>query len=168
VISSNSAPSEAALLFVAYLLRELGRKMKIFAFDTFQGMPRTNQNRDLHNEGDFRDADLPGLNSFIETHALVEYLVPIIGRFEETLPMFLARGARMSLVHVDCDIYEPTRYLPSACRPHMQVRGYVIFDDPLFSSCIGAFDAMAEEFIRNQALLPEQVYPHLVFPNGCS
>ena len=33
----------------------------------------------------------------------------------------------------------------------------------MFSSCIGAFDAMAETLLRDQRLLPEQVYPHFVF-----
>lgn len=154
-------------VFMASLLRDLGRATKLYAFDTFQGMPKTDKDRDLHNEGDFRDADLPGLKTFIAANGLDKHLIPVIGKFEETLPAFLERSARMSLVHVDCDIYDPIKYLLPACNPHVEKGGYVVFDDPLFGSCIGAFDAMAEEFIRRQALLPEQVYPHLVFrPNG--
>ena len=73
----------------------------------------------------------------------------------------------MALVHIDCDLYEPIRYLISACESRWEQGGYVVFDDPLFSSCIGAFDAMAEAFVRERALLPEQVYPHFVFrPTG--
>jgi hypothetical protein len=75
----------------------------------------------------------------------------------------------MALVHVDCDIYEPIKYLLRACEPYYESGGYLVFDDPLFSSCIGAFDAMAEDLIRERGLLPEQVYPHLVFrPRGVS
>ena len=59
------------------------------------------------------------------------------------------------------------KYLLATCETHYQPGGYVVFDDPLFSSCIGAFDAMAESFVRERALLPEQVYPHFVFrPKG--
>jgi len=43
----------------------------------------------------------------------------------------------------------------------------VVLDDPMSSSCIGAFDATAEVLLREQRLLPEQVYPHFVFrPKG--
>ncbi len=153
--------------FIAYVVRALGRRTKVYACDTFEGLPKTNQARDLHSAGDFGDADLRGFREFIRSEGLEGQLVPVAGLFERALPSILQAKPSMALIHIDCDIYEPIKYLLSTCEPHCERGGYVVFDDPMFSSCIGAFDAMAEEFLRERALLPEQVYPHLVFrPRG--
>lgn len=153
--------------FIAYLLRALGRSGKVYAFDTFEGLPETNRERDLHSPGDFRDADLRGFEKFIRSEGLQDRLVPVAGLFEQTLPRVVKSAPLMAFVHIDCDIYEPIKYLLATCGPHYEPGGYVVFDDPMFSSCIGAFDAMAEVLLRDQRLLPEQVYPHFVFrPKG--
>src|SRR5207253_102623 len=82
------------------------------------------------------------------------------GVFDRTLPLILASIPLMALVHIDCDIYEPIKYLLATCEPYYEAGGYVVLDDPMSSSCIGAFDATAEVLLREQRLLPEQVYPH--------
>jgi predicted O-methyltransferase YrrM len=153
--------------FIAYIVRALGRRTRIYACDTFEGLPATDQARDLHSAGDFRDADLAGFRAFIRSEGLQDLLLPVAGLFERTLPPLLEARPSMALVHIDCDIYEPIRYLLQTCEPYYEPGGYLVFDDPLFSSCIGAFDAMAEHLLRDRTLLPEQVYPHLVFrPRG--
>ena len=153
--------------FIAYVLRALGRRARVYACDTFEGLPNASEARDLHRAGDFRDADLDGLRAFIHAEKLEAQLVPVVGLFEHALPPLLAAKPAMALVHVDCDLYEPIKYLLGACEPHCEPGSYVVFDDPTFSSCIGAFDAMAEEYVRARRLLPEQVYPHFVFrPKG--
>jgi hypothetical protein len=155
--------------FIAYIVRALGLRAWIYACDTFEGLPATSEARDLHSAGDFRDADLAGFRTFIRSERLQDVLVPVVGLFERVLPPILESKPAMALVHVDCDIYEPIKYLLRACEPYYESGGYLVFDDPLFSSCIGAFDAMAEDLIRERGFLPEQVYPHLVFrPRGVS
>jgi hypothetical protein len=153
--------------FIAYVVRGLGRRARVYACDTFEGLPATDQARDLHSAGDFGDADLPGFRSFIRSEGLQDVLLPVVGLFEHALPPILEARPTMALVHIDCDIYGPIRYLLGACEPFYESDAYLVFDDPLFSSCIGAFDAMAEHLLRERALLPEQVYPHMVFrPRG--
>ena len=153
--------------FMAYIVRALGRRTKIYACDTFAGLPATNRDHDLHSAGDFGDADLAGFRQFIRSERLENHLVPVAGLFEDSLPPILAARPALALVHIDCDIYEPIRYLLGACTPYYEPGSYLVFDDPMFSSCIGAFDAMAEVLLREQRLLPEQVYPHFVFrPRG--
>ncbi|MGC8908947.1 MAG: hypothetical protein ACP5M0_16110 [Desulfomonilaceae bacterium] len=39
----------------------------------------------------------------------------------------------------------------------------MIFDDPLYGSCLGAFEAVEELVIRNDGLHAEQAFPHLVY-----
>jgi hypothetical protein len=153
--------------FIACVLRALSRSTKVYAFDTFEGLPETNLERDLHSAGDFRDADLHGFQEFIRSEGLGDHLVPVAGVFDRTLPLILASIPLMALVHIDCDIYEPIKYLLATCEPYYEAGGYVVLDDPMSSSCIGAFDATAEVLLCEQRLLPEQVYPHFVFrPKG--
>jgi hypothetical protein len=153
--------------FIAFMVRSLGLRARVYACDTFEGLPATSETRDLHSAGDFRDADLSGFRAFIRSERLEDVLLPVVGLFERTLPPILDTKPALALVHIDCDIYEPIKYLLRTCEPHYESGGYLVFDDPLFSSCIGAFDAMAEDLLRDRALLPEQVYPHLVFrPRG--
>jgi len=155
--------------FIACVLRALDRSTKVYAFDTFEGLPETNPERDLHSVGDFGDADFRGFQDFIRSEGLQAHLVPVAGVFDQTLPLILASMPLMALVHIDCDIYEPIRYLLATCEPYYEPGGYVVLDDPMASSCIGAFDAMTEVLLCEQRLLPEQVYPHFVFrPKGVS
>jgi hypothetical protein len=47
------------------LLKELGRKSCVLAFDTFEGMPKTDAIRDMHGEGDFANAGYAELLVYI-------------------------------------------------------------------------------------------------------
>ncbi|HTS23926.1 MAG TPA: TylF/MycF/NovP-related O-methyltransferase [Casimicrobiaceae bacterium] len=153
--------------FIAGVVRALGRHTRVYACDTFEGLPQANEARDLHRAGDFRDADLAGFREFIRAEGLEGRLVPVQGLFEQVLPSVLSSRPSMAMVHIDCDLYEPIAYLLAACEAHYEAGGYLVLDDPLFSSCIGAFDAMAEHLLRERRLLPEQIYPHPVFrPRG--
>lgn len=150
-------------VFLASVQAALGRSGRVYAFDTFQGMPATDALRDLHGEGDFADADLPGLREFRQEHGLEDHLELVQGRFDETLPGILADGVRPGMLHIDCDIYEPIRYVIHACAPHMRPTSHIVLDDPLHGSCLGAFDAVQELLVRELDLTAEQVYPHLVY-----
>jgi Macrocin-O-methyltransferase (TylF) len=150
-------------VFMASVLRDLARKSKVYALDTYNGMPATDPVRDSHHPGDFADCDYAGLQAQATRNALDDHLQLVKGRFEDTLPGILSSGTKFALAHVDCDIYSGVKYALEAIKPAMQPGGYIIFDDPLHGSCLGAFDAVAETLIREDGLLPEQVYPHLVF-----
>ena len=50
-------------LFMAAVCRELHPGMKVYAFDTYEGMPATDPERDAHRAGDFKDA---GYNELVE------------------------------------------------------------------------------------------------------
>jgi len=44
---------------------------------------------------------------------------------------------------------------------------YVVLDDPLFGSCLGAMEACEEVYLHDKKLHAEQAFPHLVFrPKG--
>lgn len=150
-------------VFMATVLKRLERKAQVFAFDTFEGMPDTDPLRDLHRKGDFAQSEFEGLQSYVEEHALGEHLRLVKGLFDATLPGVLAEGHRPGLLHIDCDIYQPILYVIRACAPRMPLGSYVVFDDPLHGSCLGAFDAVQELMVREMDLTAEQAYPHLVY-----
>lgn len=150
-------------VFMATLLKQLGRKSKVLAFDTFAGMPPTDAIRDMHSEGDFNETGYTELLQYIGSKELDANMRTVQGTFDETLPGVLAEGGDVGMIHVDCDIYEPIKYVIRTCLGHMPARTHVAFDDPLHGSCLGAFDAVQELMIRELNLTAEQAYPHLVF-----
>src|SRR5258706_3885600 len=162
VIEFGSFKGGAAVFF-ATLLQELGREGKVLALDTFEGMPKTDSTLDLHSEGDFKDCDFPGLINFVKTEGLSGRLELVKGRFEQTLPGILAGGTRFVLIHCDCDIYSGVKYVCQKADQLLVPGGHLVFDDPLYGSCLGAFTAVEEELIQTRRLHAEQVFPHLVY-----
>lgn len=155
--------SGGSAVFMATILKQLKRGSKVLAFDTFVGMPPTDAVRDMHSEGDFDKTGYAELLKYISSKNLDAHIQTVQGTFDKTLPSVLSDGARVGMVHVDCDIYEPIKFVVRACLDHMPAKTHVAFDDPLHGSCLGAFDAVQELMIRELNLTAEQAYPHLVF-----
>lgn len=151
-------------LFMAALCRELHPEMKVYAFDTFEGMPVTDPARDAHRAGDFKDAGYDGLVDVIRKEGL-DNIELVRGLFEETAETTMERIGPVRLNHVDCDIYSAVKYSYEVSRQHMVEGGYWAFDDSLYSSCIGAMEAVEESLVQRDGRFAEQVYPHLVYRN---
>lgn len=150
-------------IFMASLLRSHGSDAKVFALDTYGGMPTTDAIRDLHNKGDFHDTDITDFEAAIDENGLEKWLTPVQGVFSETFPRLLSGGRRFALAHVDCDIYEGVKYAIAAARPVMVKDAYFVFDDPLHGSCLGAMQAIEETLLHEDRLFAEQMYPHPVY-----
>ena len=148
-------------LFMAHVLRATAPGAKVYALDTFAGMPAVDVARDLHGPGDFQDTSLSDLSARRDALGL-DNLVLVQGLFEDTFPGLVAQGARFGLAHIDCDIYSGAKYAVEAVWPRMAQGGYVVFDDADTSSCIGATEA-AEDLMMARAIHSEQVWPHWVF-----
>src|SRR6202041_3540957 len=113
---------------------------KVYALDTFGGMPKTDKTIDAHSAGDFSDTSLEALNQRINELEL-KNLFPVKGLFQETFPD-LAPGEKFGLAHLDADIYSAIKYAQDAVWPRMTKGGYVVYDDADVSSCIGATQAV--------------------------
>ncbi|MGO4551475.1 TylF/MycF/NovP-related O-methyltransferase [Lysobacter sp. 2RAF19] len=150
-------------IFMASLLRAHGVQARVFALDTYGGMPKTDAVRDLHHEGDFKDTSFDDFSAAIASAKLGDWLVPVKGVFDATFPAIAASGRRIAIAHVDCDIYEGVRYAVEASRPLMVRDGYFVFDDPLHGSCLGAMQAIEETLLHEDKLFAEQMYPHPVY-----
>lgn len=153
-------------LFMASLLKSTGQKKVLYACDTFEGMPETDSDIDMHVRGDFKDTSYEELEARARALGLSEHLVFVRGRFEDTLPT-LCSDRKFALVHVDCDIYEAVKFVLATIDSRLEEGAYVVFDDPLTSTCLGALEAVEETYVQARGLLAEQAYPHLVFrPKG--
>jgi len=136
--------------------------MKVFAFDSFAGMPETDRQRDIHQKGDFHLASAEELRSFADQIG-VHNLESVKGLFKETVPAILPSIGPIRLSHIDCDLYDAVRDSYDGSKQQMVAGGYIVFDDPLFSTCLGAFEAVESLVIRRDGLHAEQVFPHLVY-----
>lgn len=149
-------------IFMAYVAQKLYPGMKVFALDSFEGMPLTDKNVDAHNAGDFSDVDLDKLQSRVDELKL-DNLVLVKGYFENTNDGVMAQAGKISLAHIDCDIAPAVKYSYEGVRQFMVDGGYIVFDDATVSSCIGATEVVEDLLIRRDGLNSEQIWPHFVF-----
>lgn len=149
-------------IFMAHVAHRLLPGVKIYALDTFAGMPKTDVAIDQHSAGDFADVDLAELRAYCGKIGLdnIEF-VP--GLFEDTAPALLECVGPVALAHIDCDIYSAVCYSYEAVKNHMTAGGYLVFDDATVSSCLGATEAVEDLLIRRDGLNSEQIFPHFVF-----
>jgi O-methyltransferase len=105
----------------------------LFLFDTFAGMPSTDQTRDLHHQGDFADTSLESVRDFVGVRPNVSFHP---GRFPESGAPIITR--RFSFVHVDADIHQSVLDCCTLFFPRLVRGGVMVFDDYGFVSCPGA------------------------------
>ena len=149
-------------IFMALVADALCPGTKVFAFDSFAGMPETDGQRDVHHAGDFADASLEEVRQFA-ADAGAKNLELVKGMFADTIPTRVPAIGPLRLAHIDCDLFEAVAASYDGCKPQMVGGGYFVFDDPLESSCLGAFEAVENLVIRRDGLHAEQAYPHLVY-----
>ena len=123
-------------MFMAYLAKRFLGDVKVYAFDTFAGMPSTDRQVDVHKAGDFRDTSVGAVRQFAASSGL-DNLICVEGRFEQTAPQVLPTVGRVALVHIDCDIYSGVAYSYDASKQYLVKGGYIVLDDPLTGSCLG-------------------------------
>ena len=151
-------------LFMARVLWDVAPDAKVYACDTYAGMPETDSARDLHGAGDFGDSSYEALVERRDALGLTN-LVVVKGLFQDTFPALAREQPTFGLAHIDCDIYSGVKYAQEAVWPRMARGGYVVYDDADTPSCIGATEAV-EELVMKRKLHSEQVWPHWVFRAG--
>lgn len=149
-------------IFLAALAERFLPGVEVIGFDTFAGMPPTDDGVDAHRAGNFADVDLPALRRYVEQSGL-RNLRFVQGRFEDTATATLERCNRLVLVHIDGDIRSAVACSYDSAKPFMAPGGYWVFDDPLLPDCIGAAEAVEDLVIRRDGLNAEQLFPHYVF-----
>lgn len=129
---------------IGEILQNTNRQFHLF--DTFQGMPATDPNQDLHQAGDFADTSLSGVQEHLKAYRNLRFHQ---GVFPDT-----SRGLeseRFAFVHVDADIYRSVWDCCEFFYPRLTPGGVMIFDDYGFIGTPGSRKAV-DSFFAN---LPE-------------
>ncbi|CAA0117180.1 8-demethyl-8-(2,3-dimethoxy-alpha-L-rhamnosyl)-tetracenomycin-C 4'-O-methyltransferase [BD1-7 clade bacterium] len=149
-------------IFMAIVAEVLGCASTIYACDTFSGMPTSEPALDMHQAGDFSDANVMFLRAYISNLGLTN-LVLVHGLFEEVVEQQIDANVRFSLVHIDADIASSCAFAYDYASEHMVKGGYIVFDDATTSTCLGATRVVEDLVIRRDGRNSEQIWPHYVF-----
>lgn len=128
---------------------------KVYGFDAFEGLrdPWSKPNRTVGS------MDLGG--QIPKPLRQIENVEIVVGWVEETLPSFLDEHQNsISLVHLDLDVYPPTKFVLELVKPHLQLGAHLIFDD-MFGfvgwqnhSFRALFEVFSEEEVVSVGLSP--------------
>lgn len=150
------------VIFMGYIASILYPGMNVYALDTYEGIPDTDNNIDYHNKGDFNNNDYDSLQRRLDSLGLNNVIL-VKGLFEDTALELLNNIKDVSIAHIDCDIYSSVKYSYNVIKPYLVDGSYIVFDDGVLSSCLGATQAIEEDVIRRDCKFSEQIYPHYVF-----
>ncbi len=125
-----------------------GNGHAFYIFDTFQGMPKVNENIDLHKEGDFIDTSLESVKSIFSGDKDTIFCPGIFPDTSEP-----AKNDKFSFVYVDVDIYQSVLDSLIFFYPRMLQGGFMMFDDYMGKNTPGVKIAI-DEFLSDK---PEKV-----------
>jgi len=123
---------------IAYVIKKYSkRERKLFAFDSFEGMP-TPTEEDVH-DGIFADetgwgagtcsAQIDSLLEIAQKLGVDDLIVPIKGLFQNTLPVKKNEIGEIALLHMDGDWYESTKSILENLYGLVHVGGFIQVDD---------------------------------------
>lgn len=134
---------------LAQVAREQNREL--WLFDTFNGIPFRDPERDFHKVGDFADTSLENVRLALPD------AICVAGIFPGTLPGFLTGVA---FAHIDCDQYDSIRQSALAIGPRMACGGVMVFDD--YDVLDGARMAV-DELFGDRVLISKQGKARVMF-----
>lgn len=126
--------------------KQANKQNRLHLFDTFEGMPDTDPDKDFHRRGDFIDT------SFEEVQARLNAVVPDPGAIvfhKGFIPLTFQNleAHRIAFAYIDVDIYKSVLDCCSFIYPRLQAGGFMVFDDYGMPSCPGARKAIDEFFL---------------------
>jgi hypothetical protein len=151
-------------LFLATLLAEFYPSARMVSLDTFVGIPKGTKGTDVPAPQSFASANYQ--TACKNARALgLKNLEFIPGKIQDTAPDACRSLGSLGLAHIDVVLYDPSAFAQDLSLKYLVPGGYLIQDDALEPTCIGATMA-AEMLIRDRELSIEQVWPRLIFRAG--
>ncbi len=140
-------------------------KRKIIGFDAFGKFPRPkNDNKNKKTDSIFAKEHDEKIGLGISLNLLKKYLKKkklsnyelIKGNVIQTLPNYLKKNKKLkiSLLHLDLDIYEPTKFVLEILYEKISKNGIILFDD--YTHIKGATLAV-DEFLKKKKLKIQRV-----------
>jgi hypothetical protein len=137
------------------------RSRKVIGFDSFEGLANFHQNDGIEQELHFKkeggwkaegyDLILKELSDLFQQEAFVPQAprIEIIkGDIVKTVPAYVTEhpGLRISLLHFDCDLYEPTNEGLKSLVPMIVPGGIVVLDEYAITAWAGETKAVDDFF----------------------
>ncbi|MBU1036492.1 TylF/MycF family methyltransferase [Patescibacteria group bacterium] len=120
----------------------------IYLFDTFSGMPETDKDIDLHQQGDFADVSLKEVKNYLKNYNNLEFCE---GYFPEiTLGL---KDKKFCFVYIDVDIYKSIKDGLEFFYNRMVKGGVIVIDDYEGKNCPGVKKAI-DIFIEGKYIYP--------------
>ena len=118
---------------------------RVFVADSFEGLPKPNENKypadksDLHHTKKFLAVSIDDVKANFEKYGLLDDRVVFLkGWFKDTLPD--APIDKLSVIRIDGDMYESTTDAINMLYPKLSERGFCIIDDYKLPPCKQAID----------------------------
>lgn len=129
---------------------------EIFSVDTFCG----HSDQDIlangldgdHAPGSFTDTSYESVREYLDDFPFVKVLKGRVQNVSNELPSYF------HFIHLDVDIYEPTRYVLETYFPKMPLGGGIIVDDYGYRSCPGVQKAV-DEFVNSRQDIVSYSFP---------
>jgi O-methyltransferase len=131
-----------ARMLAEILFRNHDTKKRLCLFDTFEGMPDADPDKDFHKQGDFADTSLAAVKRLVGHEDLVSYYAGVIPDSFSAL-----ESSQIALAHIDVDIYKSVLDCCKFIFPRLSPGGFMVFDDYGLPSCPGARAAVDEYFL---------------------
>jgi O-methyltransferase len=120
----------------SYLSRKRGLSMKLYAFDSFAGLPRNSEmdsrGYKMYEAGAYACSEAEFLKNVRRTGADMEQVITVPGFFEESLKPDNSRLANLhkaAIVWVDCDLFSSTVCVLNFLSNYLQHGSLIVFDD---------------------------------------
>ncbi len=116
-------------LISADFLQNISSRRKIYACDSFTGIPYEDKFSNVKNsKGRFGDTSKEYVQKKVQKFNLVEKVELISGLFEDTLYQKLSEH-KFSVVLLDCDVYDATKFALDFAYPRLAENGIIMLDD---------------------------------------
>ena len=125
-----------ASIFIKKMMDVVGLSNQLFCADSFEGMPKPKLKADLDSlDGDYSKIEFftveleKVIENFKSFNALDSQVHFVKGWFSETMPLLKEKIKKISLLRVDCDLYESTHDVLVNMYDKVSEGGFVYIDD---------------------------------------
>ena len=149
-------------------LLEQTNSRKIIGFDIFGDFPEANFDGDKAKRNAFvaetnggKSISLEEINELLEQQGLNKNVDIIKGDILITLDVYLEKNPhlKISLLHIDVDLYEPSKHILEKLFDKVTKGGIIIFDD--YGAFAGTNKAI-DDFFQNKAEIKKLPYSHAI------
>jgi hypothetical protein len=138
--------SGGACIFARTVMNQLGIKAKVYACDSFNGLPKPNlevypqDDGDEHYKSEYLKVSKKDVSNNFEKFGILDNVEFVEGWFKDTMPILSKKLKNISILRLDGDMYESTIQVLEALYKKVSIGGYIIIDDYGHVNCIKAVD----------------------------